>query len=237
MADSLIEQTNKTKPIARVGSFLGSILLGGAAILGLWGLVISTPVASWLSSIPIDSRAAWYLTRSTATVAYLLLTASVVWGLILTTKIIKEVTPPPLVLGLHNWLSWLSIGLGSFHAFLLLFDNFYPYNLAHLLIPFIGPYRPGVVGLGTLGLYLLVLTSVSFSWRSWLGQKGWRLLHYLTFAAYVMVTFHGLLAGTDGKDLGMRMMYLGSVALVLFLTNYRLLAGQKQPKGAARSAV
>ena len=48
----------------------------------------------------------WYLSRSTALVAYLLMTGSVIWGLILSTKIVKDVTPPALVLPIHNFISW-----------------------------------------------------------------------------------------------------------------------------------
>jgi len=235
MADISLRQMKQDKSVPDIVGFLASVILSSAAILVLWALVIVTPVGGWLAGISIGNKTTWYLSRSTATVAYLLLTASVVWGLLLTTRIVKGTVPAPLALGLHNWLSWLAVGLGSFHAFLLLFDNFYTYTLTHLLIPFIGPYRPGAVGLGTLSLYLMVLTSASFSWRSWLGQKGWRLLHYLTFLTYGLVTFHGLFAGTDSQNLGMRMVYLGSVALVLFLTNYRLLFRQKPRRGAARS--
>ncbi len=233
MANLSLDQ-QQPKPTRHIGDFIRKLLLWSEVITTVWALVTFTPLGSWLSAaFPADSRITWHLSRSTATVAYLLLTGSVAWGLILTTKIIKEITPPPLVLGLHTWLSWVAIVLGGFHAFLLLFDTYYTYTLAHLLIPFIGPYRPGAVGLGTLSLYLMILTSASFSWRSWLGQKRWRMLHYLTFVAYTLVTVHGVLSGTDSGDLGMRAMYIGSVSLVLFLTNYRLLAGQKQRKEMA----
>jgi DMSO/TMAO reductase YedYZ heme-binding membrane subunit len=77
-----------------------------------------------------------------------------------------------------------------------------------------------------VGFYLVLLASASFSWRRWLGSKRWRLLHYTTFVAYALVTVHGLMAGTDSGEPGMRAVYLGSALLVLFLTNYRLLAAK-----------
>jgi predicted ferric reductase len=227
MADLSLERTGRPGNVVGVVGCLGTMLLGSMAVLMVAVIALLTPAGT---------KASWYFTRSAAIVAYLLMTASMVWGLVLTTKIVKEFVPAPLAMGLHNWLSWLAVGLGSFHAFLLLFDNYYTYSLAHLLIPFIGPYRPGAVGLGIIGLYLLALTSASFSWRGWLGQKAWRRLHYLTYAAYVLVTIHGLLAGTDSQGLTMRIVYLGSVVLVLFLTNYRLLAAPKQRKETARGA-
>jgi hypothetical protein len=176
----------------------------------------------------IAPKAAWHLSRSTAVVAYLLLTGSVAWGLVVSTRIAKDLTPAPLSLAMHNIISWLALSLAGIHALLLLFDNYFTYTLSDLLLPFTGPYRPFWVGLGIIGLYVVGLASVSFSWRSWLGQKGWRFIHHLTFPAYALVTLHGLMAGTDGTEAGMRVMFTGSALLVLFLTNYRLIAAQRQ---------
>jgi len=38
------------------------------------------------------------------------------------------------------------------------------------------------------------------------------------------------MAGTDSANIGMQAVYLGSVLLVLFLTNYRLLVAREQGK-------
>jgi DMSO/TMAO reductase YedYZ heme-binding membrane subunit len=69
----------------------------------------------------------------------------------------------------------------------------------------------------------MVLTSVSFYLRKQIGQKMWRQLHYLTFGAYLLGTFHGAMAGTDSGNPGMQFIYWGSGLTVLFLTLYRLL--------------
>lgn len=166
----------------------------------------------------------WYLSRSTGTVAYLLLSAATIWGLILSSKIVKEAVPAPLALGMHSFLSWLALALAGLHAALLLFDRYYQYGLADILIPFGGPYRPFWSGLGVIGFYLGLLTSASFAWRRRLGQRFWRRLHMLTFLAYLLVTAHGFMAGTDSGTTGMRLLYGASSLSVLFLVNYRLLS-------------
>ncbi len=218
-------------PIQLVIGFITTLLIGVLLTGMAWIILVGTPLGDQVMAlVAFGPHTAWHLTRATGTVAYLLLTGSVAWGLILTTRIIKEVTPPPLVMAMHKFISWLAIGLAGFHALILLYDTYYTYTLAHLMIPFIGPYRPGWVGLGVIGMYLSLLTSVSYAWRKWLGHKSWRALHYLTFPAYALVTVHGLMAGTDSADAGMRVMFLGSVLLVLFLTNYRLLASREQGK-------
>lgn len=198
-------------------SLAGLLLLSGtppSAILNPWlGISVKTP---------------WHLSRSAGTVAYLLLAGSTIWGLLLSSKIIKETVPASLALGMHNALSWLALALTGFHGLILLFDNYYTYDLASLAIPFIGPYRPGWVGLGIVGFYLMALVVLSFQFRKQIGQKTWRALHYLSFVAFVLATIHGLAAGTDSGKIGMQLMYMGSGLAVLFLTNYRLLFRQQR---------
>ena len=212
--------------------FLSSLLVGlvgGAFFLALGGLLLNNValVRETAVSLGITSKTPWYFTRSSGTVAYLLLAGSTIWGLLLSSKIIKEGVPAALSLAMHNTLSWLALALTSLHALALFFDSYYTYRLADITIPFIGPYRPEWVGLGIIGFYLMFLTSISFSFRKQIGQKRWRKLHYLSFAAFIMVTAHGVMAGTDSGNLGMTVVYWGSGLLVLFLTNYRILTASK----------
>jgi hypothetical protein len=224
--------------IRNLGGFLLSNIFGLAVTLIL-SLAIQLPQVRGLISnvLPLDKQTAWHLTRGAATVAYLTVTASMAWGLVLSSKIAKDITPAPITLEMHQTLSWLGVGIGAFHGFLLLFDTYYHYVLTDLLIPFTGPYRPVPAGLGIIGLYLLWVTSASFSWRSWMGHSAWRLIHYLTFPAFALATAHGILSGTDSKEPSMQIMYLASILLILFLTSYRLMAGRKERRPApARTA-
>lgn len=195
------------------------VLLAGLVILA-WLILPSLLSAQQLSlTWLVSSKAAWYVTRASGTVGYLLLAASTVWGLVLSAKLVPRVVPPSISLAMHNYLSWMAIGLAILHGLALLFDGFYTYTPADLIVPFIGPYRPFWVGLGVIGFYLMVLTSASFWLRKQLGQKNWRLLHYLTFVAFILVTVHGWIAGTDQVQL--RVMYIVSSLLVTYLTAYR----------------
>lgn len=212
--------------------YLSSILIGlfgGAFFLALGGFLVRQTdlVQQTAVFLNITNKTSWYFTRSSGTVAYLLMAGSTIWGLLLSTKIIKEGVPAVLSLAMHNILSWLAIVLGGLHALALLFDSYYTYTLAHITIPFIGPYRPGWVALGIISFYLMFITSISFNFRKQIGQKRWRKLHYTTFLAFLMVTIHGVMAGTDSGNTGMTLVYWGSGLLVLFLTNYRILATSK----------
>ncbi len=184
-------------------------------------IVLLWPQMGLTASIFAGEKAAWYLVRSSGVVAYLLLSASVLWGLLLSTQLSKTYVSPVISLALHNYLSWLSIGTTLVHASALLFDTYYAYTFGALLIPFTGPYMPFYVGLGTLGFYIMLLTTLSVYVKGYIGQKPWRMLHYTTFLGYIFATLHGIVAGTDAALLGTTFGVSG--LLVLFLTLYRIL--------------
>ncbi|MEZ4674305.1 MAG: hypothetical protein R2932_08695 [Caldilineaceae bacterium] len=170
--------------------------------------------------VPVSEKLSWYLTRASGTVAYLTLTLSTVWGLLLSTKLVKAWVPATVALAMHNTLAWIAVGLSCFHAFVLLFDSYYTYTVSNLLVPFTGPMRP----LGRCGHGKLLSTFADFCqllWAALIGAKTWRRLHYLTFAGFFMVTLHGWMTGTDSSRL--LPMYLVGGNLVLFLTFYRII--------------
>ncbi len=229
---ALSSQTKPISPLIRLGGFLFSLIVGlfaGMFVFNNTALLEQTAVI-----LGITEKTAWHFTRSSGTVAYLLITASTVWGLLLSSKIIKETVPAMLSLAMHNFLSWSAIGITALHMIALLFDSYFTYTAADLLVPFIGPYRPGWVGLGIIGYYLMLFTSISFYFRKQIGQKRWRKLHYLTFGAYLLATIHGIMAGTDSGLSTMKMVYWGSGLLVLFLTNYRILTAKMSTRRARR---
>lgn len=174
-----------------------------------------------------ESSAFWYMSRMSALLAYLLLWGSTIWGLMLSTKIVKVFVPLALTFSIHEFLALLGLGFATFHALILLGDQYINFKLWHILVPFTAPDKPFWVGVGTLSLYLYALISVSFYVRKRLGQRMWRALHYLTFLTYVMALTHGLVIGSESKLDPMRMVYLASAASILFLIYYRILSKAK----------
>ena len=203
-----------------------TLAAGLAGALGLlvggWLLAKSAASATIGEALAITARTPWHFSRSAGTNAYVLLAGSTIWGLLLSTKLIKAKVPAALTLALHNILSWLAVLFTGMHALALLWDSYYTYSLADLTVPFVGPYRAGWVGLGIISFYVMFVTSISFYYRKQIGQARWRQLHYLTFVAYLLVTIHGAAAGTDSGNTGMHLLYWGSGIGVLLLTLYRV---------------
>lgn len=176
-------------------------------------------------------KAYWYLSRMSAMAAYGLLWFSMATGLIITNKIARVWPGGPTAFDLHQYSSLLGMAFGLFHALILMGDKYINYTLAQILIPFNSTgYKPIWVGLGQVGFYLLAIVALSFYIRKRLGHKTWRLIHYISFAVFILSLLHGLFSGTDSPLDWARMLYWAGGVSLVFLTVYRILVSVFQPK-------
>lgn len=194
---------------AAVGIVLGGTLPQATAL-------VANAVATQHDNLP------WYASRLLAFLGYLAITGSVVYGLLLSTKLLDVVAHRPISFALHQDLASIGLGLAAVHAALLGLDRTDPFTLAQLLVPFASPYRPVWVGFGQLALYLSGVVVGSFYVRRRIGQRAWRLLHGVTFAVFVGATAHGVAAGTDSGTAWAWWTYVAAAFAVVFLTAYRV---------------
>jgi methionine sulfoxide reductase heme-binding subunit len=202
------------KPASTVPWWIDWIIL--VVSIGAIGIFTAAQTIGSGVSLTTDTRLSWHLVRAAGLTAYTLLSASTLWGIFLASRVIKDWSPGQLSLVLHATASWLGVLLVIIHMALLLFDTYYTYTISNLLIPFTGPYRPIWTGLGTIAMFLLIAITLSFSFRKLIGQKAWRLLHYMSYVTFALSTVHALFAGTDGTSTGMRLM-LGIFCTVVFV--------------------
>ncbi len=172
--------------MAGIGTLLGLALLGLVAMLAL---------SYFLPDV--GAKSYWFISRSSGLVAYVLITAGVLWGLVQSGSLFRSHVSPLVVLGMHSFLSWLGLGMAALHGIILIGDGYINIDLPRVFTPFLSEYKPIPVGLGIISFYLMLLLTLSFYARSHLGQRTFRLLHYGSFAVFLMVTAHGILAGTD----------------------------------------
>lgn len=169
-----------------------------------------------------NNNAVWYLVRSAGVTSYVLMTASVLWGLALSSRVVKDWSPGVLSMLLHSTLSWLALVIGLGHGLLLMADKYFHYQISDIFVPFTGPYRPLAAGLGTLTFWIALVVTISFALRNRLPRNMWKKIHYTSYAAFALATAHGLMAGTDASHLGFRILLMGSVFLVVVMTGYRM---------------
>lgn len=182
-----------------------------------------------------DAKVYWYLSRAAAFVAYILLWLAMVMGLLITNKLSRVWPGGPVAFDLHQHFTIIGLGFALFHALILLGDAYSNYSLAQLLLPFGSEqYRPIWVGLGQIGFYIMLLVAFSFFLRRWLGAKGWRTLHFLSFAVFVLAIVHGVGSGSDTATRWAQATYWASAAAVIILTIYRILAVRLKPSRQMR---
>ena len=165
----------------------------------------------------------WYLSRASGVIAYTLFWLAVVFGLLLSTRLGKHFNAAR-VFALHQYLSLIAVGFAAFHAGILLADNFLNLNLWQILLPFGFQTERVGVALGQLGFWLLFICAFSFYIKKYIGQSAWRWLHFLTFMAYMFISIHVFMVGSDSRALSLLVFYAGSQTLVFLLMTYRLVA-------------
>jgi DMSO/TMAO reductase YedYZ heme-binding membrane subunit len=165
----------------------------------------------------------WLLARSSGLVAYALLTASVLAGLIVKARPLGRSVSPAAIVDLHRFLALLGLGALVLHGAALVLDDAVDIGLGALLVPGASPYRPLATALGVLAAELMVLIYVSFSQRKRIGAKAWRALHWFTYLVFALATLHGLAAGTDSGRTWALALYGAAVGGVLGAFAWRLL--------------
>lgn len=209
---------------------IGTILLVGvifAAMLVVVAVGESLGSASFAQQIQslfgLNSvQAWWYVTRASGLTGYFLLWLSMVWGFAIPTGLVRPVLENVFTYDFHEHLSLLGLGFVLVHVVVLLFDQYLPFSLSQLLIPFTDTYRPFWVGLGIISLYLLLLVTFTFYLRPKVGAKAFRSIHVLSLVSYLGTTLHGLFAGTDSALPVTLLIYAGTFLVVIFLTVYWL---------------
>jgi DMSO/TMAO reductase YedYZ heme-binding membrane subunit len=178
----------------------------------------------------------WYLSRSTGIVAWVLLTASVVWGLLFSTKVLAGRPTPKWLLDLHRFLGALAVSFTGLHLATLVADSYTSFGAREILVPFASAWKPVPVAAGVVAAYSLVAVQASSIAMRRLPKRWWRAIHLTSFASFWMATLHGLAAGTDRTNRLLLLGYVAAAATVVFLTAYRLLADRRVPRTTAPRA-
>ena len=177
----------------------------------------------------------WYVARASGMVAWALLAASVVWGLLMTSNVIRRIARHSWLLDLHRWLGGLALVFTGVHVAAVLADTYVHFGLASVLVPFVARWHPVMVAYGVASLYLLVAIEVASLLRSRVNPTLWRRVHFLSFPLFVSSTVHGLTAGSDRGEPMVVIAAALVVGAVAILTVVRL-AGADAGSGARRKA-
>ncbi len=164
----------------------------------------------------------WYLSRAAGFTAYLLLFVSVALGIAMGTRLVERFVRRNVVFDLHRFTTILALVFTLFHAYILLGDSYFSFNVWQLSLPFMSPYRTWQTAVGVFALYALILLVVSFYIRQFIGYRAWRALHFTTFAMFAGAMLHGIVGGTDTTEAWAKAIYVGTAVATVGLVLYRI---------------
>jgi DMSO/TMAO reductase YedYZ heme-binding membrane subunit len=171
----------------------------------------------------------WVLARASGVASFALITASMVAGVVLRSRLVQRVASPVARMEWHRVLAVVGMAMAGLHGLALVMDDYIEITPLDLVAPGYIDYRPLWVAFGVLSMWLMVIVAVTASMRKHVGAKVWKPLHLLSYGVFVTAVVHGVMSGTDSGRPWMMALYLGSVAAVVALASRRLLAGPNAP--------
>lgn len=164
----------------------------------------------------------WYIARSGGIVAWALLAASVMWGLALSTKVLRGRPRPNWILDLHRFLGGCALVFTGVHVLSLVLDSYVHFGFVEILVPFASAWHPAAVAWGVVAMYLLVAVELTSLARRRISKRLWRSTHYVSFPLFFLSTVHALSAGSDRAVVLLRATILVATALIALMVFIRL---------------
>lgn len=183
--------------------------------------------ASLLAAATTQPSWFWYATRGLGTATLIVLTCSVVLGIVTSTRWIGQSTPGFVVADIHRNLSLLGIALLVAHIVTTVLDPFAHISVRDVLIPFGAAYRPVWLGLGVAAAEIMVAIAATSLLRDRIGPRAWRLIHWGAYASWPLGVVHGLGTGSDARSSWLIGVVVSCVAAVVLALAQRIREGKR----------
>ncbi|WP_240003225.1 hypothetical protein [Streptomyces cinnamoneus] len=145
----------------------------------------------------VAERTEAFLDFGAGVLALVSLTATVLWGLAATDRMLLGSAHRLLAQGVHRGLAVAGLGFLALHVWVKVAEGHT--SGAAVAVPFTDPASPLLIGLGTLAGYLFVTVAVTGAVRSTFASVGrsraWRALHMSAYPAWGGALVHGLHSG------------------------------------------
>ncbi len=139
----------------------------------------------------------WYATRGAGIASLLMLTGVVALGVLTAVRWQRPGWPRFLSAEFHQAVSLLTLVFLGIHILIAVLDPYTSLGVDAALLPFSSPYRQIWLGLGGVAMYLIAAIVITSLLRPHFGRRTWRVIHWLTYAAWPMALIHGIGTGSD----------------------------------------
>jgi predicted ferric reductase len=171
-----------------------------------------------------NNIALWYTARATGLVALLLLTATMVWGMLGSARSAPARWPRFTVTLFHRNLSLLTLAFLAVHIGSSVIDRYAGIGWLDAIIPFRSVYRPLWLGLGAIAFDLLLALVVTSLLRTRINVRWWRAVHWAAYLCWPVALVHAVGIGTDSRGGWPLIITAGCFAAVAIAGLYRLTA-------------
>jgi predicted ferric reductase len=183
----------------------------------------------------MSSTLIWYTARASGIVTLMLVSASVLFGLLMSTTLVDTRTRLAWVLDLHRFLGATAVAFLVLHVGSILLDSYVHFGLIEVLVPFTGTWHPVAVAWGIVSLYLLAAVEITSLLRARLSLRLWRSSHYLNFPLFGFAMLHGLTVGSDRQSALLRGACVAIIASCLVLVIIRIRTSVRKSASDQRS--
>ncbi len=183
------------------------------------------------------TRLLWYLARGSGLAALVVLTLSMVLGLVTSVRWTNDRWPRFVIELLHRNSSLLALALIVVHVATVVIDAFAPIGWKDTVIPFASGYRSLWVGFGAVAFDILLALLITSLLRHRIGHRTWRVVHWFAYLCWPLVVLHGLGTGSDTQVGLVLMLYVVCIVAVIVALWWRLAAGWPERVGVRVSAL
>ncbi len=156
----------------------------------------------------------WYATRAAGLVTLVLLTASVVMGVLITARFSSPRWPRFLTVGMHRNLGLLVLVFLALHVGTTVADTYTSISLRDAVVPFDGTYKAFWLGLGAVAFDLVIALMITSLLRQRLGYRAWRAVHWCGYLCWPAALLHGAGIGTDRSTAWVSYLTVACIAAV-----------------------
>ncbi|MDA8298328.1 MAG: ferric reductase-like transmembrane domain-containing protein [Actinomycetota bacterium] len=180
----------------------------------------------------ISSQSLWYLARGSGVVMLVMLSATVVLGIATAQRAAAPSWPRFAVAELHRRIALMSVLFLGLHVATSVIDPYAGIGWLSTVAPFTSSYRPIWLGLGTLSLDVVFVVLASSLLRRRIGERTWRVLHWLAYASWPVALVHAVGTGTDVRLGWFQLIVALSVGAVATAGAWRLVHADRARRGA-----
>ena len=150
-----------------------------------------------------DPHIWWYVSRVSALTAWGLMSFSVVWGVLLASRVFRGLDNPAWLKDLHRYLSTLTVLLASVHTLALTLDPYVQFDAADLFIPGVATYEGAsdlvnlALAVGVIAMWAMSVVYLTSLVMDKLPHAVWKAIHYLSYLVFFAIGIHAAFAGSD----------------------------------------